>query len=84
LDALPLSDRAKDHVERFVEYAIGQVDDAFRSDPANRTHPDTRCFKRHLLLLDAWGDRQFHRVEFTVNDEHAKMGVLVVVYVDHQ
>ena len=84
LTGLPLSDRAKESVEDFIEYAIAQVPDAFRNDPANRLQPNTRYFHRDLLLLDVWGDRQYHRIDFVVNDEHASFGVLIVVYVDHQ
>jgi hypothetical protein len=71
-------------VEDFINYAIADVDDAFRTDPANRTQPDTRYFQRQLLLFDAWGDGRFHRLDFFVNDEHAPHGVLLIVYVDHQ
>jgi hypothetical protein len=84
LTGLPLSDTAKERVEDFIEYAIAQVEDAFRNDPANRTQPNTRYFHRDLLLLDVWGDGQYHRIDFVVDDEHAPFGVLIVVYVDHQ
>jgi hypothetical protein len=81
---LPLSDTAKERVDDFIDYAIAQVDDAFRNDPANRTQPDPRYFHRDLLLLDVWGDGQCHWIDFVVNDEHAAHGVLLIVYVDHQ
>jgi hypothetical protein len=84
LAGLPLSDRAKAQVEDFIDYAIAQVDDAFRQDPANRTQPNPDYFQTHLLLFDAWGDRCFHRLDFVVNDVNASYGVLLVVYVDHQ
>jgi hypothetical protein len=84
LDSLPLSDTAKQRVEDFIDYAIAQVDDAFRNDPANRPQPNTPYFHRDLLLFDRWGDRRCHRLDFIVNDEHASAGVLLVVYVDHQ
>ncbi len=44
----------------------------------------TRYFHRDLLLLDFWGDRQFHRIDFVVNDENAPIAVLIIVYVEHQ
>jgi hypothetical protein len=84
LAGLPLSDTAKEAVGDFIDYAIARVDDAFRNDPANRTQPDARYFHRDLLLRDKWGDGQFHRVDFFVNDQHAANGVLIIVYVDHQ
>ncbi len=84
LNSLPLSDKAKERVEDFIEYAIAQVDDAFRNDPANRTRPDTGYFHTDLLLFDVWGDGQLHRINFVVDDEYAPIGVLIVVYVDHQ
>ena len=84
LAGLPLSDTAKEKVEDFIDYAIAQVGDAFRNDPANRTQPGGRYFHRDLLLLDVWGDGRAHRIDFVVNDEHAHVGVLIVVYVDHQ
>jgi hypothetical protein len=84
LAGLPLSDRAKEKVEEFIEYAIANVDDVFRQDPANRTHPNPAYFQRHLLIYDVWGDRRFHRIDFVLNDANAAYGVLIVVYVDHQ
>ena len=84
LASLPLSERAKARVDDFIEYAIAQVEDAVRNDPANRIQPDAHYFHRDLLLLDFWGDRQLHRIDFVVNDENAPIGVLIVVYVDHQ
>jgi hypothetical protein len=84
LAGLPLSATGKERVDDFIEYAIAQVDDAFRNNPANRTQLTTRYFHRDLLLLDVWGDGQYHRMDFVVDDEHAAVGVLLVVYVDHQ
>ncbi len=84
LTGLPLSDTAKGRVNDFIEYAIANVDDAFRNDPANRTQPNTRYFHRDLLLFDKWGDRRIHRLDFFVNDENATYGILIVVYVDYQ
>jgi hypothetical protein len=84
LTNLPLSDNAKQRVEDFIEYAIAQLEDAFRSDPANRTQPDTRYFQMQLILFDKGGDGRFHRLDFFVSDENAPHGVLRVVYVDHQ
>ena len=81
---LPLSATGKERVDDFIQYAIAQVDDAFRNDPANRTQPNTGYFHRDLLLLDVCGDGQYHRIDFVVDDEHAPFGVLIVVYVDHQ
>jgi hypothetical protein len=84
LAGLPLSATAKERVDDFIEYAIANVDDAFRHDPANRTQPDPRYFQRHLLLFDQWGDRSIHKLDFYVNDERAPQGVLIIVYVDFQ
>ncbi len=84
LNALPLSDTAKEKVDDFIDYAIAQVEDAFRNDPLNRTQPNMHYFKTQLILFDTWGDRRFHRLDFFVNDENAPFGVLLIVYVDHQ
>jgi len=84
LNNLPLSDTAKKRVEDFVEYAIAQVDDAFRNDPANRTQSDPSYLQMQLLLFDKWGDRRFHRLDFFINDGNASQGALLVVYVDHE
>jgi hypothetical protein len=84
LAGLPLSETARERAEDFIDYAIAQVDDAFRNDPANRTQPNTRYFHRDLLRLDVGGDGKLHRIDFVVDDEHAAFGVLEVVYVDHQ
>jgi hypothetical protein len=84
LDGLPLSVTAKERVADFIDYAIAQVDDAFRNDPANRTHPDPRYFQRQLLLRDVWGDGTYHQILFVVDDAPAAYGALLIVYVDHQ
>jgi hypothetical protein len=81
--SLPLSDRAKASVEDFIDYAIAQVDDAFRNAPAKRLGVGSPYFQRQLLLVDFWGDRRFHRLDFVINDEHAHYGVLLVVYVEY-
>ncbi|HLN32001.1 MAG TPA: hypothetical protein VK395_29990 [Gemmataceae bacterium] len=82
LDALPLSSEAKEKIYNFVRYAIAEVGDAFRNDPANRQGPG--CFHRDLILWDRWGDGQYHRIDFIVDDQHALQGVLIIVYVEHQ
>jgi hypothetical protein len=82
LDALPLSEVAKGKVKAFIRDTLAVVDDAFRNDPANRIQAGSPHFRLQLLLLDAWGDRKLHLIEFIVNDEHARFGVLVVVYVE--
>jgi hypothetical protein len=84
LDGLPLSELAKEKVADFIDYAISQMDDAFRNDPINRLQPNKPYFQRSFLLYDVWGDRRFHLLNFVVNDEHAPYGVLIIVYVEHQ
>ncbi len=84
LDNLPLSDEAKQRVEDFIDYAIANVDDAFRNEPTNRTGLGLPYFETQLILLDIWGDGSLHTVRFIVKDSSASSGVLVVVYVDHQ
>jgi hypothetical protein len=84
LDSLPLSDEAKERVEDFIDYAIANVTDAFRQDPANRTQPGAPYFQTQLLLFDKWGDGHYHAVNFVVDDRPAPFGVLLIVYVDHQ
>ena len=73
---------AKERIDDFIDYAIANVDDTFRQDPANRTPPDLRYFQSQLLLFDQWGDQRVHRLDFFVNDENAQQGVLILVYVD--
>jgi hypothetical protein len=84
LDNLPLSDVARERVEDFITYAIADVDDATRNDPANRPQPGPPYFQRQLLLLDIWGDGRVHTIDVVVNDAAAAYGVLVFVYVDHR
>jgi hypothetical protein len=84
LDNLPLSARAKAHLTDFIDYALAKVDAAFRTDPDNRMGPNQSFFKRAFLLVDAWGDDRWHRIEFVVDDAHAGEGKLVVVFIDHQ
>jgi hypothetical protein len=83
LDNLPLSDRAKERVEDFIDYAIANIDDASRADPANRVAPGHACFTRRLLLWDFWGDRRCHVIDFVVDDANSPFGVLLVVFVEH-
>ena len=86
LDNLPLSERAKKKIDDFIDYAIAQVDDAYRMDPPNRPQLGGSYFQRDLLLLDgnASGQRTYHKVRFIIQDDHAAAGVLLVVFVDHQ
>jgi hypothetical protein len=86
LDGLSLSDTGKGKVEDFLDYAIVQVDDAFRCDPDNRPWPNDPYFQRELLLLDVdvSGKKTWHKMMFVVNDAAAPYGVLVLVYVDHK
>jgi hypothetical protein len=79
LDNLPLSDDAKGRVRDFVRYGIADVTDAVRNDPANRPYPGDPFFERRLLLLDLAGDGLVHGLRFVVSDEHAAVGVLVIV-----
>jgi hypothetical protein len=44
LAELQVETLTKDRVNDLIEYAIKQVDDAFRQDPAHRTQPDARYF----------------------------------------
>jgi hypothetical protein len=55
LNNLPLSDEAKRRVDDFIDYAIRNVDDHFRNDPANRPcGPGSPYFRCHLILRDRW------------------------------
>jgi hypothetical protein len=83
LASLPLSDHAKVRLEDFIDYAIRNVDDAFRNDPKNRPQANGPFFQRDFLLLDKDGDGHYHHFLFVVNDQHARFGVLILVYVDH-
>jgi hypothetical protein len=83
LDGLSLSDEAKGRLDDFINYAIANVDDSFRSDPANRPFPNASMFQIDFLIHDSWGDGRFHKISFYVSDEHAAIGVLLIVFVDH-
>jgi hypothetical protein len=84
LDGLSLSVEAKGRLDIFVNYAIANVADSVRSDPANRPFPNSPIFQLDFLILDSWGDRRLHKITFHVSDEHAAAGVLLIVFVDHE
>ncbi len=84
LNGLPLSTTARGRLGDFVEYAIANVVDSFRNDPANRLQPNSPIFQVEFVLLNAGGDDRFHKIRFLVSDEHAANGVLAIVFVDHQ
>ncbi len=84
LDGLPLSEEAKKRLDDFIDYAIANVGDSVRNDPANRPLANGRIFLLDFFILDSWGDGRFHRISFYVNDEHAAVGVLLIVFVDHE
>jgi hypothetical protein len=81
---LPLSARARAKLADFIDYALARVTDAFRTDPENRVGPNSSFFRRDFLIVDAWGDDRWHRIEFVVDDTHVADGRLLVVYIDHQ
>jgi hypothetical protein len=83
LDGLPLSPEAKERVRRFIKESIPNVTDDFRLNPENRPKPDSPYFVMRLVLLDRWGDGQFHTIDFHIRDDGASFGVLLIVYVDH-
>lgn len=83
LDGLSLSDEAKGRLDDFIDYAIANVADSFRNDPANRPFLNSAVFQLDFFILDFWGDRGFHKVTFLVSDERAAVGVLLIVFVDH-
>jgi hypothetical protein len=82
LDNLPLSDKGRDKLSDFVDYAIAQVHDDFRNDPANRPAPGH--FQRDFLILDTdpSGNATVHKINFIVKDDTAGVGVLTIVYVE--
>lgn len=84
LDRLSLSEEAKRRLDDFIDYAIVNVDDSFRNDPVNRPFPNASIFQLDFLILDSWGDGRFHKIAFYVNDEHAAVGVLLIVFVDQE
>lgn len=84
LDGLSLSDEAKGRLDDFIDYAIANVADAVRSDPANRPFSNSPIFQLDFLILDSWGDGRLHKIAFHVSDEHAAAGVLLIVFVDHE
>jgi hypothetical protein len=83
-DGLPLSPRAKESLDRLIEQEIANVSDEFRLDPQNRPDPGKPCFLFQRMLLDVWGDRCFHTIDFYIRDEAAKYGVLVIAYIEHR
>jgi hypothetical protein len=46
-------------------------------------HPDSPYFLIQYLILDAWGDRRIHTIDFYVRDDKAEFGILLIVYIDH-
>lgn len=84
LESLPLSEAAKGKLDQFIEYALANVTDSFRTDPDNRPQLGARFFQADFILLDSQGDGRYHKITFMVSDEHAASGVLLIVYVDHQ
>jgi hypothetical protein len=84
LEGLSLSDTAKGRLDDFIDYAIANVDDFFRNDPANRPSPNSPFFQVDFLILDSWGDGLYHKITFVVSEEHAALGVLLIIFVDHQ
>jgi hypothetical protein len=86
LDKLPLSTQAKKRLDDFIDYGIANVDHAFRMDLANRPRSDHPCFVRDFLIADEGADGEItvHQITFVVNDARATVGVLQVVFVDHQ
>jgi hypothetical protein len=70
-------------VKDFIQYALIDVKDDFRNDPANRPVGGKGLFVCDFFLVDGWGDDRWHRIEFTVGDSQALQGKLAVVYVDH-
>ena len=83
LDSLPLSAEAKERVDKFIVDSIANVSDQFRLDPQNRLGPGAPYFHIQYLILDVWGDRKIHGIDFHVNDQAAASGVLLIVFVDH-
>jgi hypothetical protein len=83
-DRLPLSSRAKESLDRFINLEIANVSDGFRLQPEN--HPDSSkpCFLMQRLLLDFWGDRRFHTIDFYMRDDAVAFGVLVIAYIEHR
>ena len=84
LDGLPLSDTAKRRVDDFIDYAIVNVDDSFRNDPANLPSSNAHFFQVDFLILDSSGDGRYHNITFVVSDEHAAAGTLLIVFVEHK
>lgn len=84
LDSLSLSEEAKGRLDNFVNYAIANVDDSARNDPANRPFANVSIFQLDFFILDSWGDGRFHKITFYVSDEHAAVGVLLIVFMDHE
>lgn len=84
LDGLSLSEEAKGRLHDFIIYAIANVDDSFRNDPANRPFPNVAIFQLDFLILDRWGDNHIHKMTFYISDEHASAGVLLLKFVNHE
>jgi hypothetical protein len=84
LENLPLSARAKEKVKRFITGPIANISDEGRFNSENRPDASKPCFKMSLFLLDFWGDRHAHTLEFHIRDDTAQFGVLVLAYVEHR
>jgi hypothetical protein len=81
LDNLPLSSQAKENIKRFVEEFFAEVTDEFRLDPQNRPFPN--LFLTRYVILDYWGDRGMHTIDFYVQDDKITYGILLIVYIEH-
>ena len=80
LKDLPLSSTAKSKVDDFILSFIANISDAYRA--ANRRPPGSYFFVQ-CILLDQWGDGSQHVIDFTIQDDAASDGWLLVVYVEH-
>ncbi len=84
LAGLPLSPEAKERIDKFVEDFIANVSDEFRLDAENRPNLDKPYFRVQHLILDIWGDGRIHAIDFYIQDDNAKFGVLLIVFIDRQ
>jgi hypothetical protein len=84
LNNLPLSELARERVQQFISQRIADVSEEFRLNAENRHPAPAPYFQMRFILLDRWGDGRIHSIDFHIRDDHAAMGVLLVVFIDHR
>lgn len=81
LRSLPLTREGRVKLNTALIQMVAEVEDSFRSDPANRPDPASPFY--HFTYLFTDGDRLW-KLFVVVDDSTAVYGVLRIVYADCQ